>query len=61
MLASVSRTELGICRSAEFFDPTDLDLLTGNKLFRNPGSANHWLKVALVGNGTTVNKAAIGA
>ena len=37
------------------------DLLTNNKLFINQGNANKWLKVRLLGNGTTVNRSAIGA
>jgi len=46
---------------ADYDNDGDLDLLTANRLFRNPGNTNHWLKVKLIGNGTTVNKAAIGA
>lgn len=38
-----------------------MDLLTNNRLFINRGNANKWLKVRLMGNGTTVNRAAIGA
>ena len=38
-----------------------MDLLTNNRLFINQGNANKWLKVRLLGNGTTVNRAAIGA
>ena len=38
-----------------------LDLATGGRLFINNGNANHWLKIKLKGNGTTVNAAAIGA
>ncbi|MDD4441738.1 MAG: FG-GAP-like repeat-containing protein [Kiritimatiellae bacterium] len=37
------------------------DLLTNNKIFINQGNANKWLKVRLLGNGTTVNRSAIGA
>jgi hypothetical protein len=37
------------------------DLVTNNKLFINQGNANKWLKVRLLGNGTTVNRSAIGA
>jgi len=37
-----------------------LDLVTGGRLFRNPGGKNHWLKVRLVGEGK-VNASAIGA
>ena len=40
----------------------DLDLATDGKLFVNDAHANgnHWLKIALEGNGTTVNRGAIG-
>ncbi len=37
------------------------DLVTNNRLFINQGNANKWLKVRLLGNGTTVNRSAIGA
>jgi len=50
---------------ADYDNDGDLDLFTLRKLFRNETSVirpnNHWLKVNLVGNGTTVNKDAIGA
>ena len=39
----------------------DLDLVTDGKLFINRGNRNHWLKIRLEGNGTTVNTSAIGA
>jgi len=45
---------------ADFDNDGDLDLLSGAKLFANPGSDNHWLKVRLVG-AAPVNRAAIGA
>jgi len=44
---------------ADFNNDGHLDLLTGGKLFRNPGNSNHWLKVHLEGGGK-VNRAAIG-
>jgi hypothetical protein len=44
----------------DFDNDGQLDLLTGGKLFRNPGNSNHWLKVRLEGAGK-VNRAAIGA
>jgi hypothetical protein len=38
-----------------------VDLITNNKIFINQGNANKWLKVRLVGDGVSVNRAAIGA
>jgi len=47
---------------ADFDNDGDLDLVTDGKIFvNNDVSNNHWLKVHLSGNGTTVNSAAIGA
>jgi enediyne biosynthesis protein E4 len=37
------------------------DLITAGKLFVNSPNGNHWLKIRLDGNGTTVNRSAIGA
>ena len=49
---------------ADYDNDGYLDLITDGKLFRNPGGANHWVKIKLIGgqgsNGL-VNKAAIGA
>ncbi|MSQ97365.1 MAG: CRTAC1 family protein [Gemmataceae bacterium] len=45
---------------ADFDNDGQLDLITGGRLFRNPGTKNHWLKVHLEGSGK-VNRAAIGA
>jgi ASPIC and UnbV/FG-GAP-like repeat len=45
---------------ADFDNDGQLDLVTGGRLFRNPGTKNHWLKVHLEGAGK-VNRAAIGA
>ena len=44
----------------DFNNDGQLDMITGGKLFRNPGNSNHWLKVRLEGAGK-VNRAAIGA
>jgi hypothetical protein len=45
---------------ADFDGDGFLDLVTGGRLFRNPGTGGHWLKVRLEGGGK-VNRAAIGA
>jgi hypothetical protein len=45
---------------ADFDNDGHLDLMTGGKLFRNPGTGGHWLKVRLKGGGK-VNRSAIGA
>jgi hypothetical protein len=45
---------------ADFDNDGHLDMITGGRLFRNPGTKNHWLKVRLEGTGE-VNRAAIGA
>ena len=45
---------------ADYDGDGDLDLITDEKLFRNVGNANHWLKIRLEGP-DGVNRAAIGA
>lgn len=45
---------------ADFNNDGQLDVMTGGKLFRNPGNSNHWLKVRLEGGGKA-NRSAIGA
>jgi len=44
---------------ADFDNDGQLDLVTGGRLFRNPGNKSHWLKVRLEGSGK-MNRAAIG-
>ena len=46
---------------ADFNNDGFLDLATGGSIYRNLGNGNHWLKVRLEGNGTTINRSAIGA
>ena len=49
---------------ADFDSDGDLDLVTDGKMFVNNESqtnTNHWLKVKMAGNGTTINRAAIGS
>ena len=46
---------------ADYDNDGDLDLVSHGTIWENQGNANHWLKVALVGNGMAVNRAAIGA
>jgi len=58
-LSSVADTYQGAW--ADFDNDGDLDLLAGGTVYRNEASGNHWLKVSLEGNGTTVNRSAIGA
>lgn len=45
----------------DFDNDGDLDLVTYGRIYQNTSSGNHWLKVSLEGNGTTVNRSAIGA
>ena len=58
-LSSVADTYQGAW--ADFDNDGDLDLLAGGTIYQNQATGNHWLKVALEGNGTTVNRSAIGA
>ena len=46
---------------ADIDNDGDLDLVSAAKLFVNQGTGNNWLRVRLAGNGTTVNRMAIGS
>jgi hypothetical protein len=46
---------------ADFNNDGQLDLAAGGRLFVHQGTANHWLKVRLEGDGRVVNRSAIGA
>ncbi|RME26364.1 MAG: CRTAC1 family protein, partial [Candidatus Zixiibacteriota bacterium] len=45
---------------ADYDRDGDLDLVTGGKLYRNPGSSHHWIEVRLMGT-ADVSGTAIGA
>ena len=46
---------------ADYNNDGFLDLVTAGRLYENNGNGNHWLRVRLEGNGTSVNRSAIGA
>ena len=46
---------------ADIDNDGDLDLVTSALPYVNQGTSGHWLRVRLLGNGTTVNRSAIGA
>ena len=58
-LSAVANTYQGAW--ADFDNDGDLDLAASGKIYQNQTTGNHWLKVRLEGNGTTVNRSAIGA
>ncbi|MCF7838307.1 MAG: CRTAC1 family protein [Candidatus Marinimicrobia bacterium] len=62
--AAVGLAELPPTYQAAWADVNNnghLDLLTAGRLFLNPGTTNHWIKIRLEGDGRLVNRAAIGA
>ena len=62
--AAAQLSELGPTYQAAWADydnDGDLDLVSAGKLFENQGNENRWLKVRLHGDGTTINRSAIGA
>lgn len=45
---------------ADWNDDGFLDLMADGNLFENQGNSNHWLKVRMEGDGTNINRSAIG-
>ena len=46
---------------ADYDNDGDLDIMTGRKLYRNNiTNGNHWIKIKMVGDGTNINRDAIG-
>jgi len=47
---------------ADYDNDGDLDIMTGRKLYRNNlTNDNHWIKIKMIGDGTNINRDAIGA
>ena len=47
---------------ADYDNDGDLDIMTGRKLYRNNiTNNNHWIKIKMIGDGTYINRDAIGA
>ncbi|WP_218932508.1 CRTAC1 family protein [Adhaeretor mobilis] len=46
---------------ADINDDGFLDLVSGGRIYVNQGNSNHWMKVKLFGDGSTINRDAIGA
>lgn len=46
---------------ADYDNDGDLDLTSAGKLFQNQGTPHAWLKIRLIGDGSAINRSAIGA
>jgi hypothetical protein len=46
---------------ADFDNDGDLDLVSAGRLFVNQGTGNNWIRIALHGDGSRVNRSAVGA